>query len=62
MLTIGYEEELANMSNSAIKKEEKEQIKFRALQAGVVEPAPLIALHNAFVLAKIMRLEYPQDW
>ncbi len=50
------------MSNSAIKKEEKEQIKIRALQAGVVEPAPLLALHNAFVLAKIMRFEYPQDW
>ncbi|KAL4929488.1 putative importin 11 [Aspergillus undulatus] len=47
---------------NAIKKEEKEQIKIRALQAGIVEPAPLLALHNAFVLAKIMRLEYPQDW
>ncbi|KAL5046236.1 hypothetical protein BDW71DRAFT_207599 [Aspergillus fruticulosus] len=47
---------------NAIKKEEKEHIKVRALQAGVVEPAPLLALHNAFVLAKIMRLEYPQEW
>ncbi|KAL4939846.1 hypothetical protein BDV06DRAFT_197914 [Aspergillus oleicola] len=47
---------------NAIKKEEKEQIKIRALQAGIVEPAPLLALHNAFVLAKIMRLEYPQEW
>ncbi|KAL4779600.1 armadillo-type protein [Aspergillus varians] len=47
---------------NAIKKEEKEQMKFRALQAGVVEPVPILALHNAFVLAKIMRLEYPQDW
>ncbi|KAL4911267.1 hypothetical protein BDW74DRAFT_184677 [Aspergillus multicolor] len=47
---------------NAIKKDEKEHIKIRALQAGVVEPAPLLALHNAFVLAKIMRLEYPQEW
>ncbi|KAL4793623.1 armadillo-type protein [Aspergillus venezuelensis] len=47
---------------NAIKKEEKENIKIRALQAGIVEPAPLLALHNAFVLAKIMRLEYPQEW
>lgn len=62
MLKIGVSEDLTNMSDSAIKKEEKEQIKVRALQAGVVEPAPLLALHNAFVLAKIMRLEYPQDW
>ncbi|KAL4961329.1 putative importin 11 [Aspergillus stella-maris] len=47
---------------NAIKKEEKENIKIRALQAGIVEPAPLLALHNAFVLSKIMRLEYPQEW
>ncbi|KAL4922715.1 armadillo-type protein [Aspergillus aurantiobrunneus] len=47
---------------NAIKKEEKEQIKIRALEGGVVEPAPLLALHNALVLAKIMRFEYPQDW
>ncbi|KAL4952453.1 armadillo-type protein [Aspergillus filifer] len=47
---------------NAIKKEEKENMKIRALQAGIVEPAPLLALHNAFVLAKIMRLEYPQEW
>lgn len=47
---------------SAIKKEDKEQIKTRALQAGVVEPAPLLALHNALMIAKIMRFEFPQDW
>lgn len=49
-------------SSSAIKKEEKERIKTRALQAGVVEPAPLLALHNALMIAKIMRYEFPQDW
>ncbi|KAL4881269.1 armadillo-type protein [Aspergillus karnatakaensis] len=47
---------------NAIKKEEKDHIKVRALQAGVVEPAPLLALHNALAIAKIMRFEYPQDW
>ncbi|KAL2871094.1 putative importin 11 [Aspergillus lucknowensis] len=47
---------------NAIKKEEKDHIKVRALQAGVVEPAPLLALHNALALAKIMRFEYPLDW
>ncbi|KAL2826828.1 armadillo-type protein [Aspergillus cavernicola] len=46
----------------AMKKDEKEQIKVRALQAGVVEPAPLLALHNALAIAKMMRHEYPQDW
>ncbi|KAL3478750.1 armadillo-type protein [Aspergillus californicus] len=47
---------------NALKKEEKEHIKTRALQAGVVEPAPLLALHNGLGIAKIMRHEYPQDW
>ncbi|KAL2822550.1 armadillo-type protein [Aspergillus granulosus] len=47
---------------NAIKKPEKDYIKTRALQAGVVEPAPLLATHNALALAKIMRFEYPLDW
>lgn len=47
---------------SAIKKEEKDYIKSRALHAGVVEPAPLLALHNALMIAKVMRYEFPQDW
>ncbi|KAI9375715.1 armadillo-type protein [Aspergillus egyptiacus] len=47
---------------NAMKKDDKEQIKVRALQAGVVEQAPLLALHNALVIAKIMRHEFPQDW
>lgn len=34
----------------------------RALQAGIVEPAPLLALHNALMIAKIMRQEFPHDW
>ncbi|KKK19194.1 putative importin 11 [Aspergillus ochraceoroseus] len=47
---------------NAIKKDEKDQIKVRALQAGVIEPAPLLALQNALMVAKIMRHEFPQDW
>ena len=51
-----------NKDNSAIKKEEKEQIKIRALQAGIMEPAPVLALQNALMIAKIMRYEFPNDW
>lgn len=50
------------ISESAIKKEEKDHIKTRALQAGVVEPAPLLALHNSLMIAKIMRYEFPAEW
>lgn len=51
----------ANNQFSAIKKEDKERIKNRALEAGIVEPAPLLALHNALVIAKILRYEFPSD-
>ncbi|KAL3447952.1 armadillo-type protein [Aspergillus insuetus] len=47
---------------NAIKKPEKDYIKTRALQAGVVEPAPQLAIQNALALAKIMRYEYPVEW
>ncbi|KAJ5625877.1 hypothetical protein N7510_002186 [Penicillium lagena] len=46
----------------AIKKEEKEKIKTRALEAGIVEPTQLLALHNSLMIAKIMRYEFPHDW
>lgn len=52
----------ANIDKSAMKKDEKDQIKTRALEAGVVEPVHLLALQNAIMIAKIMRYEYPQDW
>ncbi|PCH02643.1 Armadillo-like helical [Penicillium occitanis (nom. inval.)] len=48
-------------ASNAIKKEDKERIKNRALEAGIVEPAPLLALHNALVIAKILRYEFPSD-
>ncbi|PYH43275.1 putative importin 11 [Aspergillus saccharolyticus JOP 1030-1] len=61
-LKNGIDKYWRKTATNAIKKEEKEHIKLRALQAGVVEPAPLLALHNALMLAKIMRYEFPQDW
>ncbi|PWY72374.1 importin 11 [Aspergillus heteromorphus CBS 117.55] len=61
-LKNGIDKYWRKTATNAIKKEEKEHIKTRALQAGVVEPAPLLALHNALMIAKIMRYEFPQDW
>lgn len=52
----------ADAVTSSIKKEEKQQIKARALDAGVVEPAPVLALQNSLMVAKIMRYEFPHDW
>ncbi|KAM5447134.1 hypothetical protein McanMca71_003770 [Microsporum canis] len=47
---------------SAIKAEEKNRIKRRAIEAGVVEPAPQLALQNALIVAKILRAEFPLEW
>lgn len=49
-------------SGSAISKDEKAQIKSRALEAGVEEPARPLALQNALMVAKILRFEFPHDW
>lgn len=54
----------ANIGNrySAIKQDEKNQIKRRAIEAGVVEPASQLALQNALIVAKILRAEFPLEW
>ncbi|KAJ5678871.1 hypothetical protein N7462_007115 [Penicillium macrosclerotiorum] len=49
-------------ATNAIAKEEKIQIKTRALEAGVEEPARQLALQNALMIAKILRYEFPHDW
>lgn len=51
-----------NLTNSAIVPEEKQKIKTRALDAGIIEPSRPLALQNALMIAKIMRYEFPQDW
>lgn len=55
-------EDCADDNASAIKQEEKQHIKTRALEAGIVEPIRPLALHNSLMIAKIMRFEFPQDW
>ncbi|KAL2001674.1 hypothetical protein VTN02DRAFT_1427 [Thermoascus thermophilus] len=61
-LKNGIDKYWRKTATNAIKKEEKDRIKNRALEAGIVEPAPLLALHNSLMIAKIMRYEFPQDW
>ncbi|BDD59383.1 hypothetical protein MPDQ_003047 [Monascus purpureus] len=61
-LKNGIDKYWRKTATNAIKKDEKERIKSRALQAGIVEPAPLLALHNALMISKIMRYEFPHDW
>jgi hypothetical protein len=58
-IVLGY---ALTLLNSAISKDEKAQIKTRALEAGIEEPARPLALQNALMVAKILRYEFPHDW
>ncbi|KAG5289711.1 importin 11 [Histoplasma ohiense] len=49
-------------ASNAIKPEEKVRIRSRALESGAVEPDAKLALHNALLLAKIVRVEFPAEW
>lgn len=49
-------------STNAIGKPEKVKIRSTALRFGVVEPSQYLALQNALVIGKIVRLEFPHDW
>ena len=48
--------------SNAIKKEEKDLIRSRSIQASVNEPDGRLALQNAVVIAKIIRFEFPHEW
>ena len=61
-LKNGIDKHWRKTAINPIAKDEKLQIKSRAIQAGVLEPVPAIALQNALMLAKIVRYEFPQDW
>ncbi|KAJ6144398.1 hypothetical protein N7470_008293 [Penicillium chermesinum] len=47
---------------NAIAKEEKDKIKTLAMQSGIAEPVPALALQNSLMIAKILRFEFPNDW
>ncbi|CAK7268419.1 hypothetical protein SEPCBS119000_003054 [Sporothrix epigloea] len=47
---------------SGLHPEEKALIRSRLFQGTVGEPDAALALHNALATAKIVRIDYPQDW
>ncbi|KAL1956730.1 hypothetical protein VTO42DRAFT_6880 [Malbranchea cinnamomea] len=61
-LKNGIDKYWRKTASNALKPEEKTRIKTRALEAGIVEPVSHLALHNALVISKILRHEFPMDW
>ena len=61
-LKNGVEKHWRKTSPNAIGKPDKEKIRSAALEFGVVDPIPSLALQNALMLAKIVRNEFPHDW
>lgn len=61
-LKNGIDKHWRKTTINSIGKDEKNTIKTRAIELGVLEPVPSLALHNALMLAKIVRHEFPHDW
>ncbi|PGH17942.1 hypothetical protein AJ79_00841 [Helicocarpus griseus UAMH5409] len=61
-LKNGVDKYWRKTATNAIKPEERVRIRSRALEAGAVEPDVKLALHNALMIAKIVRLEFPAEW
>ena len=61
-LKNGIDKHWRKGSLNAIGKDEKLRIRTAAIEAGVQEPSRSLALHNALMLAKIVRSEFPHDW
>jgi hypothetical protein len=49
-------------AKNGIKAEEKAQIRSRVFQGSVEEDDKSLALHNALVTAKVIRIDYPTEW
>ncbi|KAF7934561.1 hypothetical protein EAE99_003011 [Botrytis elliptica] len=47
---------------NAITAEEKENIRSHLLESGFEESDPQLALQNALVISKVVRVDYPMDW
>ena len=47
---------------NAIQPEEKAQIRSQLLEGGIREVETNLALQNALVVAKVVRIDYPLDW
>ncbi|KAG6131607.1 hypothetical protein E4U12_003610 [Claviceps purpurea] len=53
---------LYSQPKNGIKPEEKGLIRSRLFQGTVDEEERSLAMHNAFVVAKVIRIDYPTDW
>ncbi|KAB5549978.1 armadillo-type protein [Coniochaeta sp. 2T2.1] len=49
-------------SKNAISTQEKELIRSKIFQGSVEEEHPPFILHNALLIAKVVRIDYPQNW
>lgn len=49
-------------TKNGIKPDEKSLIRSRLFQGTIEEPERHFALHNALVIAKVVRIDYPADW
>ena len=61
-LKNGIDKHWRKTSSNAINKDEKLCIKSRAIEYGIREPVPVLALQNALLIGKIARYEFPHDW
>lgn len=61
-LKNGIDKYWRKTSSHVIRKQEKLKIRTKAIEAGIREPVPQLGLHNALMLAKIVRYEFPHDW
>ncbi|KAM7193571.1 Armadillo-type fold [Naviculisporaceae sp. PSN 640] len=61
-LKNGIDKYWRHTARYAIKPAQKELIRSRLLQGSVGEEDKTLALHNALVVAKIVRVDYPNDW
>ncbi|KAI1167145.1 importin-beta domain-containing protein [Nemania serpens] len=52
----------ARTVKNAIQPAEKQLIRSNLLRGSIEERDPQLALHNALVVAKIVRIDFPEDW
>ncbi|RDA90745.1 hypothetical protein CP533_2956 [Ophiocordyceps camponoti-saundersi (nom. inval.)] len=53
---------LSVRAKESIKQDEKIHIRSRLFQGTIDEPEKTLALHNALVIAKVVRIDYPNEW
>lgn len=49
-------------TSNVIRRQEKDLIRANLFRGTVAEPDPALALHNALVVAKVVRIDYPAEW